>query len=155
MSIVDIDFQHENTEWFSMKDANNPDAIIELNMRVLQKLFNESNSSRIIETIFSNFNLFPQVNSTLLGIPISYQIGNSSHVRTEEDLIRFRIRIPDTSTSQNIHCAYWSFDELNGTWITDQTCRLTGIINNYVQCSCNHLTHFALLIVRKITNINR
>ena len=155
MSIVDIDFEQKNTEWFTMKDATNPDAIIELNMRVLQKQLNESNSSRIIETIFSNFNLFPQVNTTLLGIPISYQIANTSTVHTEEDLIRFRIRIADTSTLQNIHCAYWSFDELNGTWVTDQTCRLTGYIDNYVQCSCNHLTHFALLIVRKILTITR
>jgi hypothetical protein len=49
--------------------------------------------------------------------------------------------------SSNISCAYWSFDENNGSWIIDSGCRFAGYINDYAQCYCNHLTHFALLMV--------
>lgn len=156
ISVVDIDWQQKNTEWFSIHDETNPDIIIELNMRVLQKQLNDCNSSRLIETIFSNFNLFPNFNTTHLGAPISYQIANISTVKANEDLLRFRIRVPLMNESNNnIYCAFWSFDEQNGTWITDQTCRFMGYADDYAQCSCNHFTHFALLIVSETTNENR
>lgn len=48
----------------------------------------------------------------------------------------------------NLTCAYWSFQENNGSWIWDSGCRFMGYINEYAQCYCNHLTHFALLMVR-------
>lgn len=73
-------------------------------MRVLREQLGEDNNYRIIETIFSNFYLFPQMNKTnqtnentnqLLGIPISYQIANWTMSKTDEDLVRFQIRIPE------------------------------------------------------------
>jgi len=85
-----------------------PNSIIELNIRVLRKQFVSSDDYRIIETIFSNFNLFPQINKTnqtdeknnqLLGIPISYQIVNWTTIRTDEDLVRFQIRVPKVRKS--------------------------------------------------------
>jgi hypothetical protein len=72
-------------------------------MRVLREQLGSNNNHRIIETIFSNFNLFPQVNKTnqtkekynqLLGVPISYQIANWTTIKTDEDLVRFQIRLP-------------------------------------------------------------
>lgn len=70
---------------------------------------------RLIETIFSNFNLFPQVNSSnistqkplMIGMPISYQIANWTHIQTDEDLIRFQIRIPDVSYHESVRSLYW------------------------------------------------
>jgi len=74
-------------------------------MRVLREELKSNDNYRIIETIFSNFNLFPQINKTnqtnennnnnnqLLGIPISYQIVNSTMIKTDKDLIKFQIRI--------------------------------------------------------------
>ncbi len=80
-----------------------PNTIIELNMRVLgTQLGSSDDNYRIIETIFSNFNLFPQANksnqakensSHLLGIPISYQIANRTMIKANEDLVRFQIRV--------------------------------------------------------------
>jgi hypothetical protein len=72
----------------------NSNTIIEINIRVLQTQLIKSNTHRIIETVFSNFNLFPQINITNLGIPISYQIANVTTIKTAEDLIRFQIRVP-------------------------------------------------------------
>jgi hypothetical protein len=98
MSIVDINFEKESKEWFAIKNyekiEENPNMIIEINIRVLQKQLIESNHHRLIQTMFSNFNLFPQINLTHFGIPISYQIANMTTIKTEEDLIRFQIRIP-------------------------------------------------------------
>ncbi len=48
---------------------------------------------------------------------------------------------------RKISCIYWSFNENNGSWIADSGCRFVGYINDYAQCYCNHLTHFALLMV--------
>jgi hypothetical protein len=76
-----------------------PNSIIQLNMRVLREQLEATNDYRIIETIFSNFNLFPQVNQTnetndqLLGVPISYQIANLTMVKADEDLVKFQIRV--------------------------------------------------------------
>jgi hypothetical protein len=80
---------------------DHPNSIIQLNLRALRAHI-ESTDYRIIETIFSNFNLFPQVNKTkqfnesdsrLLAMPISYQIANWPTIKTNEDLIRIQIRV--------------------------------------------------------------
>jgi hypothetical protein len=99
ISIIDINFKKEINEWFDIKHhktiETNPNIIIEINIRILQRQLNQSNNYRIIETIFSNFNLFPQRNFTHFGIPISYQIANMNTIKTKEDLIRFQIRISE------------------------------------------------------------
>ncbi|CAF3548240.1 unnamed protein product, partial [Rotaria sp. Silwood2] len=155
ISILDINFENENNEWFRI-NANkyqeininkHPNTIIEINIRVLQTQLIKLNNYRIIETIFSNFNLFPQINITNFGIPISYQIANLTTIKTDEDLIRFQIQVPESLQSYNVSCVYWSFDENNGSWITDNGCHFVGYVNDYAQCYCNHLTHFALLMV--------
>ena len=75
-------------------------------MRVLREELGVNNHYRIIETIFTNFNLFPQINKTinqtnelnnnqLLGIPISYLIVNRTMVKSNEDIVRFQIQIPE------------------------------------------------------------
>jgi len=90
MSIVDLHLDYQNNEWFAIKDE---DTIIEINIRVLQNQSIESDDCRIIQTIFSNFNLFPQINTTHFGRPISFQIPNMTIIKTDKDLLRFRIRI--------------------------------------------------------------
>jgi hypothetical protein len=92
MSIVDLHLDYHNNEWFAIKDE---DTIIEINIRVLQNQSIESDDYRIIQTIFSNFNLFPQINTTHFGTPISFQIPNMTIIKTDEDLLRFRIRISE------------------------------------------------------------
>lgn len=81
-----------------------PNSIIEINMRILNEQLGTENSYKIIETIFSNFNLFPQLNQTkteynnhsrLFGIPISYQIANWTMNEINEDFVRFQIRVPE------------------------------------------------------------
>jgi hypothetical protein len=96
MSIMDLHLEKQNNEWFAIKDDDNPNMIIEINIRVLQRQFsNELDDYRIIQTIFSNFNLFPQMNTTHFGTPISFQISNMTTMKTDEDLLRFQIRISE------------------------------------------------------------
>jgi hypothetical protein len=79
-------------------------------MRVLRtQLQANDDNYRIIETIFSNFNLFPQANKSnqttnedrnrLLGIPISYQVANRTSIQADEDLVRFQIRVSNVRKS--------------------------------------------------------
>lgn len=72
-------------------------------MRVLRDILGVNDENRVIETIFSNFNLFPQLNKSnqsnatsgqLFGVPISYQIANRTTIEANEDLVRFQIRVP-------------------------------------------------------------
>ena len=97
MSIVDVDFKAQNDGWFAIEDgSDNPETIVEINIRVLQREFHPSEQYRMIQTIFSNFNLFPQMNnSTHFGTPVSFQISNITKVKTEEDFLRFRIRVAE------------------------------------------------------------
>ncbi|CAF1028752.1 unnamed protein product [Adineta steineri] len=152
-SLVNVNFaQQDDSKWFTIKsDKHHPDSIIELNIRALREL---TNNYCIIETIFSNFNLFLQTNKTtqinnnrLLGTPISYQIANWTTIKIDEDFVRFQIRVPKDIQTRNISCVYWSFDKNNGSWIEDNGCHFAGYKNDYAQCYCNHLTHFALLML--------
>jgi hypothetical protein len=70
-------------------------------MRALRAQLGSEDQYRIIETIFSNFNLFPQANKTnenntqLFGVPISYQIANWTTIKTDKDLVRFQIQVSE------------------------------------------------------------
>ncbi|CAF1482850.1 unnamed protein product [Rotaria magnacalcarata] len=162
-SLIKINFdrwQHENkdNDWYTITPENSdehPNSIVQLNMRILRTQIESTNDYRLIETVFSNFNLFPLTNKThetsenrnqLIGMPISIRIANLTKIRADSDLVRFQIRINQYIQASKISCVYWSFDEDNGSWIADNGCRLIGYIDQYAQCSCNHLTHFALLL---------
>ncbi|UJR31985.1 hypothetical protein I4U23_019458 [Adineta vaga] len=155
---LDQQIQENNDNgWFTLKSNTSdghPNTITQLNIQALQAYAESTDNYRIIETVFSNFNLFPQLNrkngstsKQLLGMPISYQLANWTTIKIDEDLIRFQIRVSTEIQTRNISCIYWSFDENNGSWIEDDGCRFVGYTNDYAQCYCNHLTHFALLLL--------
>ena len=97
----------------------NPNSIIELNLPALRRHLTNTDHYRLIETMFLNFNLFPQANSSnatstqqLLAMPISYQIANWTHIQTTEDLVRFQIRVPDVSLSWSVLRRIWHSPDL-------------------------------------------
>jgi hypothetical protein len=129
-SLVNVNFhqwnqEEKNNEWFTIKSGSfidqrkfyfisfcsciensddHPNSIIQLNLRALRVQTESIDNYRIIETIFSNFNLFPQMNKTnqtnenssrLIGVPISYQIANWTRIKINEDLVRFQIRVSE------------------------------------------------------------
>ena len=108
MSVVSVNRDKLDEDWFTIPSSSQTDdrsTIIEVNFRALQDALNSSDGYRIIETIFSNFNLFPQTNRTSLGIPISYQIANYSSLTAREDLVRFQIRVPQVGSVSMQHSA--------------------------------------------------
>ena len=75
-----------------------------MNLPALRRHLASTDHYRLIETTFLNFNLFPQMNTSnesssqqLIGLPISYQIANQTNIRTNEDLVRFQIRVTEVS----------------------------------------------------------
>ncbi len=124
-SLVNVNFhqwneEEKNNKWFTIKSGSvinqrkfyifcsciensddHPNSIIQLNLRALRLQTESIDNYRIIEIIFSNFNLFPQMNQTnenssrLLGVPISYKIANWTRIKMNEDLIRFQIRVSE------------------------------------------------------------
>jgi len=145
MSIIDMNFNENPSSWLRIN--KNSDVIIEINSEYFGK-----SHHRIIETTFSNFNLFPEMNFEQIGVPIGYQIENHTQIQSEKDLIRYQIRVDQTT--DNLSCVYWSFTIDNGSWISDATCRFDGYRDNYAQCYCNHLTYFALLLVNTMRSFD-
>ncbi|CAF1435673.1 unnamed protein product [Didymodactylos carnosus] len=138
------------TEWTTILTDSN--TIVSLNINGVKHLMlgeNNISSYRIIQTIFSNFNLFPIKNCTnnsnedcnqtsiFIGQPLSYQIGNLNGTNSfDYDLIKIKIRVPQAVLSQNISCVYWDFSLNNGSWIPNG-CRFDGYDNDYALCySC-------------------
>ncbi len=51
------------------------------------------------------------------------------------------------NNNSNLTCAYWHiFDNMTAQWSTDG-CDLIDVTGQNVMCECNHLTHFAVLMV--------
>ncbi|CAF5207998.1 unnamed protein product, partial [Rotaria magnacalcarata] len=102
LSIFDINFQNESNEWCNINTNKYMNTIIEINIQALKKQVIQSKNYRIVETIFSNFNLFPQINITNFGVPLSYQIANFTTIKADNDLIRFQIQVSESLQSYNI-----------------------------------------------------
>ena len=94
---------HYSTRLSLAYGEEHPASIIQLNLAVLRRQMTSTQRYRIVETLFSNFNLFQQTNRTtqptlndtkMIGVPISYQIANKTMIHAEEDLVRFQIYMP-------------------------------------------------------------
>jgi hypothetical protein len=60
-----------------------------------------------------------------------------------------KINFPIVEKNHSIICAYWKiFDNMTAQWSTEG-CYLENMTNSTVTCVCNHLTHFAILMVCK------
>ncbi len=60
-----------------------------------------------------------------------------------------KINFPIEEKNHSIICAYWKiFDNMTARWSRDG-CHLENITKFSVTCMCDHLTHFAVLMVCK------
>ena len=75
--------------------------MIQFNMQTLRKQLESIDNLHVVETIFSNFNLFPIMNNTneinhpLIGLPISHLITNLRMMKNSGALVRIRISASD------------------------------------------------------------
>jgi hypothetical protein len=61
--------------------------------------------------------------------------------------INFYLENNIRENNSNLTCAYWHiFDNMTAQWSTNG-CELIDITDRNVMCHCNHLTHFAVLMV--------
>ncbi|KAM6992377.1 uncharacterized protein LKV04_008431 [Tautogolabrus adspersus] len=93
--------------------------------------FNASNDSVVAYAINAAVVLV-QINETIQNVFLSFEKLNNS-------------------LSLNPQCVFWNFTLFHnlGAW-DDDGCKLVSYINNKVNCSCNHLTSFSILMATDI-----
>lgn len=61
--------------------------------------------------------------------------------------ITFTLKHAQTVGKKDIKCAFWNYSEdtMEGSWATEG-CERTHFNSTHTSCTCNHLTHFAILM---------
>ncbi|EPQ11300.1 EGF, latrophilin seven transmembrane domain-containing protein 1 [Myotis brandtii] len=78
---------------------------------------------------------------------ISVSISSNPPTLYELEKITFTLRHIKTTDKYRSQCAFWNYspDTMNGSWSLEG-CELTYSNETHTSCSCNHLTHFAILM---------
>ncbi|XP_072014280.1 adhesion G-protein coupled receptor G6-like [Amphiura filiformis] len=115
--------------------------------------YSSGDSSPAVFTVFLNDNLFQSsetmqedtyVNSRIMSATIADAL-KITQLSTPVQVYFHQIQtLGDTDLAE---CVYWNFDLNNGVgeWSTEG-CQTDIMQNNLITCSCDHLTHFAVLV---------
>ncbi|XP_054577108.1 adhesion G protein-coupled receptor L4 isoform X2 [Eptesicus fuscus] len=78
---------------------------------------------------------------------ISVSISSNPPTLYELEKITFTLSHIKTTDKYRSQCAFWNYspDTMNGSWSLEG-CELTYSNETHTSCSCNHLTHFAILM---------
>ncbi|XP_006774751.1 PREDICTED: adhesion G protein-coupled receptor L4 [Myotis davidii] len=78
---------------------------------------------------------------------ISVSISSNPPTLYELEKITFTLSHIKTTDQYRSQCAFWNYspDTMNGSWSLEG-CELTHSNETHTSCSCNHLTHFAILM---------
>ncbi|XP_036207630.1 adhesion G protein-coupled receptor L4 isoform X3 [Myotis myotis] len=78
---------------------------------------------------------------------ISVSISSNPPTLYELEKITFTLSHIKTTGKYRSQCAFWNYspDTMNGSWSLEG-CELTYSNETHTSCSCNHLTHFAILM---------
>ena len=100
---------------------------------------------------FKNDKLFPRlknskeifINSEIVSATIK---GKPVYNLSDPVVIEFKLN--DIKYSGNSSCVFWDFeaDGGDGAW-SKNGCKFEMIDKGWARCSCNHLTHFGILVV--------
>lgn len=107
-----------------------------------------SGQNRMTFTIYNHQNgLFDEEQYQVLTRVVSLTIDKPELTKDLGTFVKINFYLDNHIENANLTCAYWHiFDNMTAQWSTDG-CNLTGVIDRNVQCECNHLTHFAVLMV--------
>ena len=109
-----------------------------------------SKKNRLTFTVFNQQdNLFDDEQYHVLTRVISLTIDKSELINDLKTLIKINFYLENNYEQNNVSltCAYWHiFDNMTAQWLTDG-CYLINITGQNIMCECNHLTHFAVLMV--------
>ncbi|KAJ6656299.1 hypothetical protein lerEdw1_003955 [Lerista edwardsae] len=61
--------------------------------------------------------------------------------------VTFTLKHAQTAGKKDVKCAFWNYsdDTMEGNWSTEG-CEQTHFNSTHTSCTCNHLTHFAILM---------
>ncbi|XP_073644086.1 adhesion G protein-coupled receptor L4 isoform X2 [Tursiops truncatus] len=78
---------------------------------------------------------------------ISVSISSNPPALYELEKITFTLNHIKTTDKYRSQCAFWNYlpDTMNGSW-SSEGCEVTYSNETHTSCSCNHLTHFAILM---------
>ncbi|TKC39194.1 hypothetical protein EI555_014072, partial [Monodon monoceros] len=78
---------------------------------------------------------------------ISVSISSNPPTLYEFEKITFTLNHIKTTDKYRSQCAFWNYlpDTMNGSW-SSEGCEVTYSNETHTSCSCNHLTHFAILM---------
>ena len=105
-----------------------------------------SEQTRLTCSIYEQkYGLFDHQPYRVLSPIISLTIDKPNVMHTVK--MNFRLADHHRPNNSNLICAYWKiFANLTAQWSTDGCVRV-NMTNTSVTCRCNHLTHFAVLMV--------
>jgi hypothetical protein len=107
-----------------------------------------SGQNRLIFTVYNHRNgLFDEKQYHVLTRVVSLTIDKPELTKDLGAFVKINFYLENHFQNVNLTCAYWHiFDNMTAQWSTDG-CNLTDITDRNVKCECNHLTHFAILMV--------
>lgn len=147
------------------EDGRSNDVVFKINIPKSLMTDREKNES-INFVVYAKDTLFPIIQRDRAGIRtnklkkvvqgkiFSLSIGGKHHINLTEDII-YTMKTSTISKDQ-LKCVYWDYNangELGG-WSSDG-CRQLHSGDNWTKCSCNHLTHFAVLFDLDVTSVNQ
>ncbi|ELK06283.1 EGF, latrophilin and seven transmembrane domain-containing protein 1 [Pteropus alecto] len=124
-------------------DSEGNVAVVFLYYKSIGPLFSSSDNFIMEPQSYDNSEEEESVISSIISVSIS----SNPPTLYELEKITFtlsHIKTPDKYKSQ---CAFWNYlpDTMNGNWSLDG-CELIYSNETHTSCSCNHLTHFAILM---------
>ncbi|XP_074607789.1 adhesion G-protein coupled receptor D1-like isoform X5 [Acropora palmata] len=145
-----IDLQVRRASWenetdFHLKDAKNYIQLPSTNFH---------NGSTILGVMYKDLHRMFATTSTEQDTPgISSKnlntIITSVTMRAESDKLRENVVLEFKNvqpSSRNRECVFWNFSASGPTGWSDHGCHISSMDNYGTECSCNHLTHFAVLV---------
>ena len=106
--------------------------------------------NRLVFSVYDHqTNLFNDEHHQVLSRVLSLTIDRPDAFESLPSLVTmdFYLKNNFSRTKINIRCAFWKmFQNRTAFWSTDG-CSLIGLGDEYIRCQCNHLTHFAILMV--------
>ncbi|XP_037354615.1 adhesion G protein-coupled receptor L4 isoform X2 [Talpa occidentalis] len=124
-------------------DSNGNVAVAFLYYKNIGPLFSSSDKFLLEPQSYDNSGEEGKVISSIISVSIS----SNPPTFYELEKITFTLSHTKTTDKNWSQCAFWSYslDIMNGSWSSDG-CELTYSNETHTSCSCDHLTHFAILM---------
>lgn len=127
---------HENLTFITL----DPQTIIEQN--------------RLIFTIYNSTNkLFDDKQNRVLSSIVSLTIDKPDLIKTKGSSVKIHFAMTNNFKHKNYSamCAYWHIFDNDTAYWSREGCHLSNMTDTSVTCMCDHLTHFAVLMVCRNT----